>query len=200
MENKEATNKYPVLDIIKKRWSPRAFSQKPVEKEKLQSLIEAARWSPSAFNGQPWRFIVGIKGKGKTYEKIRESLVEFNQIWSITAPVLIVAVGQKVVDAINKPNDSWQYDTGQSMAYLTMQAMDMGLYTHQMTGLSREKLAELFDVPETYEPFSVIAVGYIGDAGQLPEDFQKMEKAERSRLPYNELVFEERFGQSSDLF
>ncbi|NLF44171.1 MAG: nitroreductase, partial [Bacteroidales bacterium] len=180
--------------------SPRAFSPKPVEKEKLQSMIEAARWSPSAFNGQPWRFIVGIKGKGKTYEKIRESMVDFNQIWSITAPVLIVAVGKKVVDANNKPNDSWQYDIGQSMAYLTMQAMDMGLYAHQMTGLSREKLAELFNVPETYEPFSVIAVGYIGDAAQLPEDFQKMERAERSRLPYNELVFEERFGQSSDLF
>lgn len=55
---KPADNVYPIHDLLKRRWSPRAFAERPVEREKLRSIFEAARWAPSALNAQPWSFVV----------------------------------------------------------------------------------------------------------------------------------------------
>jgi len=52
---------YPVQDVIKNRWSPRAFSDKPVPAEVLRSLFEAARWAPYSNIEQPWAFLVATK-------------------------------------------------------------------------------------------------------------------------------------------
>ena len=93
---KEATNRYPIHPLLKRRWSPRAFSDTRVELEKLQSLFEAARWSPSAGNEQPWNFIVGIR-PDDTWQKIYESLAEGNKIWNKNTPVLVVSIGKKVL-------------------------------------------------------------------------------------------------------
>jgi len=58
---KLAPTDYPIEEILRRRWSPRAFSDRNVEREKLLSLFEAARWAPSSFNEQPWSFIVAFK-------------------------------------------------------------------------------------------------------------------------------------------
>lgn len=58
---KPAENAYPIHELIKRRWSPRAFAERPVEHDKLRSLFEAARWAPSALNAQPWGFILATK-------------------------------------------------------------------------------------------------------------------------------------------
>ena len=58
---KPANTDHPIHDLIRRRWSPRAFAARPVEAEKLASLFEAARWAPSSFNGQPWHYIVATK-------------------------------------------------------------------------------------------------------------------------------------------
>lgn len=55
---KPADTQYPIHDVMRRRWSPRAFDERPIEPEKLRSLFEAARWAPSSNNGQPWRFLV----------------------------------------------------------------------------------------------------------------------------------------------
>ena len=54
---KPAETAYPIEELLRRRWSPRAFAERPVEPEKLASMFEAARWSPSCFNEQPWSFI-----------------------------------------------------------------------------------------------------------------------------------------------
>ena len=64
---KTAPTQFNIHTNARERWSPRAFSPKPVETEKLQSLFEAARWAASAFNEQPWRFIIGIKKYSKLW-------------------------------------------------------------------------------------------------------------------------------------
>jgi nitroreductase len=51
----------PIHDLLAHRWSPRAFSDRPVESGKLLSLFEAARWAPSSANEQPWRFVIATK-------------------------------------------------------------------------------------------------------------------------------------------
>ena len=55
---RDAPVDHAVHELIKKRWSPRAFSSKSVSEQDLLSLFEAARWAPSSYNEQPWRFIV----------------------------------------------------------------------------------------------------------------------------------------------
>lgn len=92
MTEKLALNEYPIHDFIRSRWSPRAFSDRSVEQDKLLSLLEAARWDPSSYNHQPWSFIVATKGDPTEYNRLLSTLVEFNQGWAKNAPVLILAV------------------------------------------------------------------------------------------------------------
>lgn len=198
MEN-PTKNKYPVYPLIKMRWSPRAFSDKPVEKEKLQSLFEAARWAPSSMNEQPWRFIVGQKGEA-TWEKIHDSLVEFNQRWAIQAPVLVVNLAKKTFTYKGRDNTTFMYDTGQAVAFLIIEAVNQGLVAHQMGGFHAEKISELFGIPEDFLPISVTAIGYQGDPMQLPEDMIKPEFRERERRTLNEQVFSVKFESLSGLF
>ncbi len=192
---KPTNNNYPILETLRQRWSPRAYSERPVEVEKLQSILEAARWAPSARNEQPWRFIVGVKGLG-TWEKIFESLGEWNQEWTQRVPVLVLNIGKKFYDFQHLPNDTYQYDTGQAVAMMVTEAVNQGLIGHQMSGFSPEKAAELFNIPEDYQPISVAAFGYSGDPELLLEDMKASELEERKRRPLNETVFYLQFGSS----
>src|SRR5271168_295943 len=79
---KPAKTASPIHDLLAHRWSPRAFDSRPVEPDKLRSLFEAARWASSSYNAQPWFFIVATKDDPKTYNKILQSFVEFNQSWA----------------------------------------------------------------------------------------------------------------------
>lgn len=196
---KEASIQYPINNIAKKRWSPRAFSPEPVPVEKLQSLFEASRWAASAMNEQPWRFILGLK-PDETWTNILKTLVEGNSTWAKEAPVLIIAIGKTNYSHDDSDNRIFSYDVGQSVANLAVEAMNQGLYIHQMGGFSAVKAIEYFDIPDGYQPLTVIAAGYIGDADVLPENLKKRELAKRTRKEFNQFVFSSRFGQAADLF
>src|SRR6266851_1294611 len=95
---KPATTDHPVHDFIVKRWSPRAFSDKPVPPEELRSLFEAARWAASSYNDQPWAYLVATKDdkenlpkqlrKTELAPRTRKPLSEFvmSGRWGHTAP------------------------------------------------------------------------------------------------------------------
>src|SRR3974390_3193557 len=87
---KAAQTQQPVHELIGQRWSPRAFSSREVPAEELTSLLEAARWAPSSYNEQPWRFIVTAKSDPDNYAKLLGSLMEINQLWARSAPVLVL--------------------------------------------------------------------------------------------------------------
>src|SRR3989449_8478539 len=91
---KLAETQYPIHDLLRKRWSPRAFSSRPVEPDKLRSLWEAARWAPSSYNEQPWSFIVATKEDEAEYARLLSCLVEGNIPWAQHAPVLMVSVAR----------------------------------------------------------------------------------------------------------
>ncbi len=97
MSKEAKTNNNKIHSLLEKRWSPRAFEDRPVEFEKLNNILEAARWSPSASNIQPWIYFIGLKGD-PTYDMIFESLVEFNQMWLLATPVLILNCGKTTTD------------------------------------------------------------------------------------------------------
>lgn len=198
MHIKTASNDFPINDLLRGRWSPRAYSTQPVETEKIKSFLEAARWSPSASNQQPWRFIIGFRGD-ETYRKLVDSMVEFNRLWAVTAPVLLLAVA-KTTNHKGDPNTAAIYDLGQSVAHLTFQATADGLFVHQMGGFDAAKAVEAFGIPDEFRAMTIIAVGYIGDPEILHENLRKMETTPRERIKIQDLVFSDSFGNPADFF
>ncbi len=198
MEN-PTNNSYSINNNTKKRWSPRAFSEKNIEKEKIHSILEAARWAPSAFNEQPWRFIVGQKGD-TTYDSILSTLVDWNIIWASKAPVLILNIANKTFTQNGNQNVTFKYDLGQSVGLMIIEVVNQGLVSHQMSGFSADKAAELFNIPNDYQAVSVTAIGYYGDVKDLPEDMAAMELKPRERNELKSIVFEGEFGKPFGFF
>jgi nitroreductase len=177
-----------VDDLIRRRWSPRTYADQEIPAAELKKLFEAARWAASSSNEQPWRFLVGRRGDD-TYQKIFNALVEFNQSWAKSAPVLVLSVAKNVFTNNGKPNAYGMHDTGAASATLALQATAIGLHTHSMAGFDREQLRASFAIPSDYEIGAVTAIGYLGDPATLPEHLQKMEVSPRQRKPVEEFVF-----------
>src|SRR5262252_8594365 len=76
---------HSILPVIAQRWSPYAFDQRPVDREKLLSCLEAARWAPSSYNEQPWTFILAERTDQTEFERIIQCLVEGNRAWARNA-------------------------------------------------------------------------------------------------------------------
>ncbi|HEX7799769.1 MAG TPA: nitroreductase family protein, partial [Asticcacaulis sp.] len=79
---------HPIQPQFLERWSPRAFSDRPVGEQELMTLFEAARWAPSASNLQPWRFIYGLKGEPE-FATLLSLLIPFNEGWAKEAAALV---------------------------------------------------------------------------------------------------------------
>jgi nitroreductase len=196
---KPADTHYPIHELLKRRWSPRAFSDRPVEPDTLRSLLEAARWAPSSFNEQPWSFIVATKDDPVEFGRLLSCLVEGNIQWAQHAPVLMVTVARLSFEDDGKPNRHAFHDVGQAAANLTVQATALGLFVHQMAGILPDKVRALYGVPDQYEPVAGIALGYPGDPQSLPERLRQRELAPRERRPLPEFVFSGRWGRTSPL-
>ncbi|MEL4896210.1 nitroreductase family protein [Crocosphaera sp. Alani8] len=193
---KPADNQYPIHELIKQRWSPLAFNIRPIEPEKIASLLEAARWAASCFNEQPWFFIVATQDNSQEYEKLLSCLVEANQQWAKDAPLLIFSVAKLSFERNNKPNRHALHDVGLAVGNLTLQAQSLGLFVHQMGGFDMERTRTLYNIPQDYEPVAAIAVGYPGNISQLGEDLQDRELSPRSRKPLPDFVFHNTWNQS----
>jgi nitroreductase len=179
-----------VIEPIVKRWSPRAYSDLTVSPENLKEVFDAARWAASSSNEQPWRFLVGHRGD-ETYKKIFDTLVEFNQGWAKSAPVLILSAGKKTFTSNGTANHYSLHDLGAATAYLGLQATALGFHTHSMGGFDQAKARELFHIPDDFEIGSVTALGYLGDPDTLPDRMKRTELAPRQRKALGEIVFSE---------
>ncbi len=197
--NKTAVTQYPIHPLLAERWSPRAFSDRPIPADVQGSLLEAARWAPSSSNEQPWRFILVQRKDEVAHSRIVETLSSNNRIWASRAPLLIVGVASMLRSSSGRPNGHAWYDLGQSVAHLSIQATAAGLYLHQMGGFDKEQARVALEIPENYEPAVVIAVGYLGDVSELPEDLQARERNPRSRRPLPESVFNGKWGEAADI-
>jgi nitroreductase len=193
--HKPAPTDSPIHELIRNRWSPRAFADKPVPPDVLRSLFEAARWAPSSNNEQPWVFLVAPKDDKENFEKMLSVLVEFNSSWAKSAPVLAIAVAKLSFAKNNAPNRNAQYDTGAASAYLSVEATARGLFIHQMAGFDPEKARQAFGIPVGWEALAALAIGYPGDPGSLPDRLKERELAPRTRKPLTEFVMAGHWGQ-----
>ena len=191
---KQAETQYPIHDLIRRRWSPRAFADRPVEPEKLGSLMEAARWGASCFNQQPWFFIVAKQDDGDSFNRLLNCLVEGNRAWAQRAPVLMLSVAKLTFDEGGQSNRHALHDVGFAAGALCFQATALGLVVHQMAGFDMGKAREAFRIPEGYEPVAAIALGYQDEPDVLPEKLQAKERTPRTRKELSGFVFSETWG------
>src|SRR5258708_7946015 len=123
---KTAPIDHPINELIRHRWSPRAFDAKPVPADVLRSLFEAARWAPSSNNEQPWAYLVATHDNPEEFAKMVSVLVEFNANWAKHASVLALAVSELAFAKNAAPNRNAQYDTGAASALLSVEATSRG--------------------------------------------------------------------------
>ncbi len=194
MSAKKAASDYPLHDLIADRWSPRAFSSRAVEPEKLRSLFEAARWAASCFGDQPWSFLAACASDQANFEKLASCLMPGNA-WAKQAPVLVLSSAAANFGHNGQPNRFGGHDVGLAVGNLSLHAMWLGIYVHQMGGFDAAKARELFEIPENHAPMAMIAIGYPGDPATLTEELQKREAAPRQRKPQAQFVFGAKWGE-----
>lgn len=195
----ETMTDHPVHELIRRRWSPRAFADRPVEPEKLASLFEAARWAPSSYNEQPWNYVYATKEHPEQFQRLLDCLVEGNQRWARKAPVLAISVAKLRFDHNGQPNRHALHDVGMATENLALQGVALGLAVHQMAGFHVDQARELLGIPEGYEPVAAIAVGYPANPESLSPEVREKELAPRTRKPAAQFAFQGRWGAAAEL-
>jgi nitroreductase len=196
---KTPTLDHPIQDVLAKRWSPYAFAPTPVPPADLRSLFEAARWAPSSYNEQPWAYIVATQGEPAEFAKLLSCLVETNQAWASAAPVLALGVVRLRFARNDKPNRAAVHDLGLAAGNLLVEATARGLLVHQMIGIVSEKAREAFAIPEPWEAWTAIAIGYHGDPARLADALAARDRTPRQRKHLPEFVFGGTWGTPAPL-
>jgi nitroreductase len=147
------------FELIQKRYSVRAYKSTPVEEEKIQKVLEAARLAPTAANKQPLRFIV-VETKGRESELKRV----YGREWFVKAPVVICACAL--------PREGWTRKDGKNYAdvdatiamdHLILAAADLGLGTCWIAAFDPEEARLFLKLPVGFEPLAFTPLGYPAD-------------------------------------
>jgi len=199
MNTKKAETDYPILPILAERWSPYGFEDRPVSEADLRSLFEAARWAASSYNEQPWNYLVATRENSAEFGRLLSCLVEANQAWAKEAPVLVLGIVSLRFARNNQDNRAAVHDLGLAAGNLLAEATTRGLFVHQMIGILPDKAREIYQIPEHFEAWTAIAIGYKADPAKLPDALRERDMAPRQRKPLNNFVFTGRWGHPMPL-
>lgn len=147
-----------VMEAIQTRRSVRKYTDRPVEKETLDQILEAARLSPSATNGQNWRFIA------VTDQAVLQKLyaASFEQPFVAEAPCAIVACATaNRVMACGQPTAT--VDVSIAMSYMILAAHELGLGTCWLGRFQADLVREAIGAPEDVTVVALTPLGYPGE-------------------------------------
>jgi len=173
--------------LLAGRWSTRAFDRTyRLGDGEAVRLLEAVRWAPSAGNSQPWR--VGVARRGTPeFDALMSALAPGNAIWAGAASALVLVAAEHV--AADGAARQWaDYDAGQAVAHLSLQAEAEGLAVHQMGGFDPGLAGAAFRLPDGTRPLVIVAIGRRDPDAVLPEPFAARETAPRTRLTLDEIT------------
>ena len=139
---------------------------------------------------------MGAQDNPETFRKLSKCLVPVNQAWAAKAPVLMLALAELNFAHNGKPNRHAAHDVGLALGNLLNQATILGLQAHLMAGFSGNTARELFAVPDTHDPVTMLALGYPGDPESLPDTLREKELAPRTRKSLDEIAFGGTLGES----
>jgi nitroreductase len=189
--------KTDVLELLNARKATRAIDARPVEPEKVEVILEAARLAPSCMNNQPWRFLVLTEPEALA--KGREALSGGNY-WAKTAPVLVFGYSQPDWDCRSSDErDYYLFDVGLAVENVMLQATELGLVARPMAGFSPRRVKEAFGFPDAVKVVIAIAIGYEGDVSTLDERKRATSQAPRVRKPMEEIVHFNTWGRDEEI-
>ena len=179
-----------LIDLIMQRQSVRRYSDKAVEKEKLDRCLEAALMSPSACNAQPWKFIV-VDEPALVKKVARETwnkFVAFNKFVE-QAPVIIVITMEKspFVPTIGGRIKNKEYpliDIGIASEHFCLQATEEGLGTCMLGWFNEKAIQKLLDIPKNRRIGLLISLGYEPDGYKMRKKIRKERSKVISRNKY----------------
>ncbi len=153
-------------DLVLHRESTRKYSDKPVEREKIEQIMESCRMAPSACNSQPWRFVI-VTEKEKKDQLARASygpLMSFNK-FAPQAPVIAAIVGEKPnwlsrVGGNVKDKDFYLMDIGIVAEHFCLQAAELGLGSCMIGWFDEPKARKIIEVPDNKRILLLITLGY----------------------------------------
>lgn len=149
-----------VLDAIRDRRSIRKYKSIPVEEEKLNRVLEAARIAPSASNAQNWKFIVV-----RDPEKIKQlAQAAGGQAFVAQAPVVIAACGTELTGTMLCGQYRYTIDVSIAVSYLILEAYEQGLGTCWLGRFEENKVKEILGIPESVRVVAVTPLGYPDEA------------------------------------
>jgi nitroreductase len=160
-------------ELVKIRYSVRGYQPKPVEEEKLNQVLEAARMAPTAVNRQPFQLIV-VHAEG------REAAMQrmYSRAWFLSAPLVICACAVRAAGWTRADGkDYTDVDVAIVVDHLTLAAAELGLGTCWVGSFDRQAVIEILKLPDGVEPVILIPLGYAADQPKPKE-----------RKPLSELV------------
>lgn len=199
MAIKNAATDHPILKLLAERWSPYGFDSRPVPESDLRSLFEAARWAASSYNEQPWNYLVATRENPFEFERLLSCLVEANQAWARTAPVLVLSVVSLRFAKNNDDNRAAVHDLGLAAGNLVIEATARGLSVHQMIGILPDVARAVYKIPEHFAAWTAMAIGYSADPAKLPDALKERDLTPRQRKRLSKFVFTSQWGQPSPL-
>lgn len=154
------------LNLVKERYSVRKYLNKPVESEKIERCIEAARLAPSTCNSQPWRFIIvdDTELKEAIVSETYSHVLSFNS-FSRQAPVLIIVISERKnisakIAGIIKKRDFSLIDIGIAAEHICLQAVEEGLGTCMLGWFNEKAVKKLLNIPQQNRIELIITLGY----------------------------------------
>lgn len=149
-----------LIKLIEDRYSVRSYSSRPVEKEKIEYILECARLAPSACNLQPWAFFVIEDNEMK-------AAVErtYNREWFKDAPIYVIVVKDvsKSWKRLSDGKDSGDIDAAIAAQHICLAAHDIGLGTCWVCNFDKVVLSKILGCTESEEPIAIFPLGYIKD-------------------------------------
>ncbi len=183
--------KKPFQQLVQNRRSIRKYLEKPVEREKVLSCLEAARMAPSADNVQPWRFLIIDDPELK--KKFSDEV--FSGIYSSTkfaakAPVIIVMLAKLdvIANKIGKQIQGIHFyfiDMGIAGEHIVLQAEELGLGTCWIGWFSTRKTRKLLKIPRKYKIVSLMSMGY----------YEERPSKEKKRKTLEEITWFNKIGK-----
>ena len=153
-----------VLEAIRNRYSCRSYQDKPIERDKLDSIFEAARLAPSAKNLQDWRFVL-VTDK-ETKRKLAEAAN--NQRFLENAGAIIIACSNN--DEVMRCGQAvGPIDVAIALEHICLQATELGLATCWIGSFYPEKVRPIVGVPDDITIVELMAVGYPADKPKEPK-------------------------------
>jgi len=153
------------LDLIKKRYSVRAYKPDPVEDEKLMLILEAARIAPTAANRQPFKIII-IHTQGRE-EELRRI---YRREWFVQAPLLICVCGIPASSWVREDMKRYlDVDVAIVMDHMILAATELGLGTCWIAAFNSKAAREILQIPDDAEPLLFSPLGYAADTPGIKE-------------------------------